>query len=62
MGLLDARTPLLASVADRCGYADQSHMAREWRALAGCTMGTWLREELPLLQDSPLVQAAESLA
>lgn len=41
----------LAEVAHRCGYADQSHLSREWRALAGCTPTTWLREEFPFLQD-----------
>ena len=25
----------LATVAARCGYADQAHMTREWNALAG---------------------------
>ena len=41
----------LAEVAARCGYADQSHLTREWSALAGCTPTTWLREEFPFLQD-----------
>lgn len=45
------RSPL-AVVAARCGYADQSHLAREWQSLAGCSVGTWLREELPFVQDS----------
>ena len=26
----------LATVASRCGYADQSHLTREWVVLAGC--------------------------
>jgi AraC-like DNA-binding protein len=46
------RRPGLADVALGCGYADQSHLAREWRALAGCSVGTWLREELPFVQDA----------
>lgn len=45
------RVPL-AEVAHRCGYADQSHLAREWSALAGCSPTTWLREEFPFLQDA----------
>lgn len=48
-GLL-GRAPL-AEVAHRCGYADQSHLTREWQALAGCAPTTWLREEFPFLQD-----------
>ncbi|HWJ11310.1 MAG TPA: AraC family transcriptional regulator [Nocardioides sp.] len=41
----------LAEVAALCGYADQAHLAREWRALAGCTPTDWLREEFPFVQD-----------
>lgn len=41
----------LAEVAAVCGYADQAHLAREWRALAGCTPTAWLREEFPFVQD-----------
>lgn len=48
--LAPSRLPL-ADVAVTCGYADQPHLAREWRALAGCSIGTWLREELPFVQD-----------
>jgi AraC-like DNA-binding protein len=40
----------LAEVATACGYADQAHLAREWRALAGCPPSTWVREELPFVQ------------
>lgn len=47
---LVGRVPL-ADVAHRCGYADQSHLTREWVALAGCPPSTWLREEFPFLQD-----------
>lgn len=50
--LLDPRRSSLAEVAARCDYADQAHLAREWQALAGCSIGTWLREELPFIQDS----------
>lgn len=41
----------LAEVAHGCGYFDQAHMSNEFRALAGCSPRTWLREELPFLQD-----------
>ncbi|MCP2265782.1 helix-turn-helix domain-containing protein [Promicromonospora thailandica] len=41
----------LADVAASAGYADHAHMTREWVALAGCTPSTWLREELPYVQD-----------
>lgn len=47
---LMGRVPL-AEVAPRCGYADQSHLTREWVAMAGCPPTTWLREEFPFLQD-----------
>ncbi|MEV1291674.1 helix-turn-helix transcriptional regulator [Pseudonocardia sp. NPDC049635] len=33
-----------AEVAAVCGYADQQHLAREFRALAGTTAGSWLAE------------------
>lgn len=57
--LLDLEWTSLASVASQCGYADQAHMAHEWRSLVGCSMGVWLREELPFLQDSPELTEAE---
>lgn len=40
----------LAEVAHASGYADQAHMAREWRELAGCPPSVWLREEFPFVQ------------
>ena len=36
------------------GFSDQSHLVREWQALAGCTPRTWIREELPSIQDYEL--------
>lgn len=41
----------LAGVAADAGYADQAHLSREWVALAGCSPTSWLREELPFVQD-----------
>lgn len=40
----------LAELAVDCGYYDQAHLTNEWHALAGCTPGTWIAEELPFLQ------------
>jgi AraC-like DNA-binding protein len=45
-----ARRPL-AEVAADCGYADQAHLTREFRELAGDPPMTWLREERPFIQD-----------
>jgi len=42
----------LGEVAAVCGYADQAHLTREWRRLAGCTPTTWIREEFPFVQDA----------
>lgn len=42
----------LAQVAAEAGYYDQAHLTNEWRALAGCTPGTWIAEELPFLQEA----------
>ena len=41
----------LAAVAARCRYADQSHLTREWVALAGLSPTEWKRRELPSVQD-----------
>ncbi|NJP93894.1 AraC family transcriptional regulator [Nonomuraea sp. FMUSA5-5] len=35
----------LAAVAAGAGFADQAHLTREWRAMAGCTPAAWLRAE-----------------
>jgi AraC-like DNA-binding protein len=42
----------LGEVAVSAGYADQAHLTREWRALAGCTPGEWVRDEVPIVQDT----------
>ncbi|MFI9330464.1 helix-turn-helix domain-containing protein [Kitasatospora sp. NPDC052868] len=39
--------PRLAELAVRCGYFDQAHLAREFRALAGCAPTAWLAAEGP---------------
>lgn len=44
----------LADIAAVCGYADQAHLAREWRALAGSSPTRWLANEgLPNVQADP---------
>jgi AraC-like DNA-binding protein len=48
--IMDSR-PSLADTASSCGFQDQAHMTREWRALAGCTPKAWIARELPFLQD-----------
>jgi AraC-like DNA-binding protein len=50
----------LSSVAAACGYADQAHLAREWRALAGCPPSTWLHEELPFVQATGALEGGRS--
>lgn len=61
--LLTGPAPLpLARTAALTGYADQSHLDREWRALTGCSPTTWMREELPFVQDGNSSSAADSRA
>lgn len=52
--LLKRQRPLpLASIAARCGYYDQAHMAREWRELAGSAPSIWrANEQFAFVQDS----------
>lgn len=48
------RRPSLAETAAACGYYDQSHLAREWRDLAGMPPSAWLTAG-----DLPPAEAAE---
>lgn len=41
----------VADVAVRCGYADQAHLNRDFRALGGCTPTQWRREHVTFVQD-----------
>lgn len=50
--------PLLADLAAGHGYYDQSHLDREFRALAGCPPSVWLAEELRNVQ-VPALPAVE---
>jgi AraC-like DNA-binding protein len=43
--LAQGRSSTLADLAADHGYADQAHLAREFRELAGCPPSTWLAEE-----------------
>ena len=45
-----AGQPELAGLAAACGYYDQAHLAREFRALAGCAPSRWLAEEFRNVQ------------
>ncbi|GAA3812370.1 AraC family transcriptional regulator [Streptomyces coacervatus] len=42
--------PDLAGLAADCGYADQSHLDREFAALASCTPSVWLAQEFRNIQ------------
>lgn len=44
----------VAEAAAECGYADQAHLTRDFRALGGCTPTQWRREDLTFVQDQPV--------
>jgi len=63
-GLTGQRVPL-AEVALEAGYADQAHLAREWRRLAGQPASATLREQaeqFPFVQDMDDARVASSPA
>ncbi|MFF0340699.1 helix-turn-helix domain-containing protein [Kribbella sp. NPDC004875] len=45
--------PRLVDVAAAAGFADQSHLTREFQAIAGCSPRRWMAEELPNLPVNP---------
>ncbi len=49
----------IAEVAARHGFADQSHLVREFRALAGCTPTEWLAAEFGFVQALMLTSAQD---
>ncbi|MFH0245426.1 helix-turn-helix domain-containing protein [Streptomyces sp. HK10] len=59
-GAAVAGEPGPAGLAVECGYFDQAHLAREFRALAGCAPSRWLEQEHGTLFRN--VQAAEDAA
>ncbi len=46
-------TTRLADLAARHGFADQSHLVREFRAFAGCAPSRWLADEFGFVQSLP---------
>jgi len=51
----------LADLAARCGYFDQAHLAREFRAMAGLAPSNWLNEEFRNVQAAASEAAEESV-
>jgi AraC-like DNA-binding protein len=57
--LVSKTRPSLAEVAAGCGYADQAHLTRDWRSLAGQSPAAWLAsEQLPFVQDDEAVEVS----
>ena len=59
-GVMVLRRPMLADLAVACGYYDQAHLDREFRALAGCSPSRWLTEEFRNVQAARTDVAADS--
>jgi AraC-like DNA-binding protein len=51
--LATGRRPDIAGTAAQCGYADQSHLVRDFRAFAELAPAQWLRAEFGNVQDKP---------
>ncbi|GIF17572.1 AraC-like DNA-binding protein [Actinoplanes tereljensis] len=49
----------LADVAAAHGFADQSHLVREFRALAGCTPTRWMADEFGFVQATARLMAED---
>ncbi|WP_427894503.1 helix-turn-helix domain-containing protein [Kribbella sp. GL6] len=47
----------LVDVAAVAGFADQSHLTREFQSIAGCSPRQWMAEELPNLPSNPQAAA-----
>lgn len=47
------RAPVLADVAARAGYYDQSHLDRDFRRFAGASPSRWLADELRNVHVAP---------
>lgn len=57
------RRQSLADLAVACGFADQAHLAREWRDLAGVAPSRWrVEDELAFVQDDEHAGVAASTA
>lgn len=49
--MISAQSRTLADIAATCGYADQSHLNRDFRLLAGTSPSLWLTEDPMVRQD-----------
>jgi transcriptional regulator GlxA family with amidase domain len=55
-----ATRPSLGAVAVAAGFADQAHMTRDWRELAGASPAAWMAgEQLPFVQDDIAGEASD---
>ncbi len=55
-------TASLGEIAAAAGFADQAHMTREFAALAGCSPGRLVADDLPSVQDDGSVPVRSSAA